>query len=62
MRHGSTGVVLYTLRNIQFPPKPVYALVYSKIEERICYAACMDGAVYRIEIPPVNTIPFILKF
>ncbi|XP_045784968.1 uncharacterized protein LOC123880700 isoform X5 [Maniola jurtina] len=54
MRHGSTGVVLCTLRNIQFPPKPVYALQYSRLEERVCYAACNDGAVYRIEIP--NTI------
>ncbi|CAK1556108.1 unnamed protein product [Leptosia nina] len=51
MRHGSTGAVLCTLRNIQFPPKPVYSLEYSRFEERICYAACTDGAVYRIEIP-----------
>ncbi|XP_072944037.1 uncharacterized protein [Epargyreus clarus] len=55
MRHGSTGTVLCTLRNIQFPPKPVYALEYSRFEERICYAACTDGAVYRIEIPNLNT-------
>ncbi|XP_013145922.1 PREDICTED: uncharacterized protein LOC106109070 isoform X2 [Papilio polytes] len=53
MRHGSTGTVLCTLRNIQYPPKPVYALVYSLHEERVCYAACMDGAVYRIEIPNI---------
>ncbi|XP_047510432.1 uncharacterized protein LOC125053229 isoform X2 [Pieris napi] len=51
MRHGSTGVVLCTLRNIQFPPKPIYALEYSRFEERVCYAACTDGAVYRIDIP-----------
>ncbi|XP_045491083.1 uncharacterized protein LOC123690966 [Colias croceus] len=51
MRHGSTGAVLCTLRSIQFPPKPVYAIEYSRVEERVCYAACTDGAVYRIEIP-----------
>ncbi|XP_045784957.1 uncharacterized protein LOC123880700 isoform X3 [Maniola jurtina] len=55
MRHGSTGVVLCTLRNIQFPPKPVYALQYSRLEERVCYAACNDGAVYRIEIPNMDS-------
>ncbi|XP_039747095.1 uncharacterized protein LOC120624544 isoform X2 [Pararge aegeria] len=55
MRHGSTGVVLCTLRNIQFPPKPVFALQYSRLEERICYAACVDGSVYRIEIPNMDT-------
>ncbi|CAH2086701.1 unnamed protein product [Euphydryas editha] len=55
MRHGSTGVVICTLRNIQFPPKPIYALEYSRVEERICYAACTDGAVYRIEIPNMST-------
>nr|XP_049695570.1 uncharacterized protein LOC110371537 [Helicoverpa armigera] len=55
MRHGSTGAVLCTLRNIQFPPKPVHALEYSPFEENICYAACMDGAVYRIEIPHMDT-------
>ncbi|KPJ07872.1 hypothetical protein RR48_12714 [Papilio machaon] len=54
MRNGSTGTVLCTLRNIQYPPKPVYALVYSLHEERVCYAACMDGAVYRIEIPNIT--------
>ncbi|CAK1582122.1 unnamed protein product [Parnassius mnemosyne] len=54
MRHGSTGTVLCTLRNIQYPPKPIYALEYSLQEERVCYAACMDGAVYRIEIPNIN--------
>lgn len=59
MRHGSTGVVLFTLRNIQFPPKPVYALRYSRVEERVCYAACTDGAVYRIEIPNVSAYVFI---
>ncbi|XP_021209169.1 uncharacterized protein LOC101744306 isoform X2 [Bombyx mori] len=53
MRHGSTGTVLCTLRNVQFPPKPVYAIEYSMVEERVCYAACMDGAIYRIEIPNV---------
>ncbi|KAJ8725500.1 hypothetical protein PYW08_003683 [Mythimna loreyi] len=55
MRHGSTGTVLCTLRNIQFPPKPVHALEYSPTEPNICYAACMDGAVYRIEIPQIDT-------
>ncbi|XP_049867205.1 uncharacterized protein LOC126367632 [Pectinophora gossypiella] len=55
MRHGRTGTVLATLRNIQFPPKAVYALEYSKGEERICYAACTDGAIYRIEIPNIDT-------
>lgn len=54
MRHGSTGTVLCTLRNVQFPPKPVYAIEYSMVEERVCYAACMDGAIYRIEIPNVR--------
>ncbi|CAH0406605.1 unnamed protein product [Chilo suppressalis] len=54
MRHGITGTVLCTLRNIQFPPKPVYALEYSRLEDRVCYAACMDGAVYRIEIPNIS--------
>ncbi|XP_059050078.1 uncharacterized protein LOC131845078 [Achroia grisella] len=54
MRHGTTGTVLCTLRNIQFPPKPVYALSYSRLEERVCYAACMDGAIYRIEIPNIT--------
>ncbi|KAL4714195.1 hypothetical protein ACJJTC_008549 [Scirpophaga incertulas] len=54
MRHGVTGTVLHTLRNIQFPPKPIYALQYSRIEERVCYAACMDGAIYRIEIPNLD--------
>ncbi|VVC95699.1 unnamed protein product [Leptidea sinapis] len=53
MRHGSTGVVLSTLRHIQFPPKPVYALQYSRLEERVCYAACADGAVYKIDIPNI---------
>ncbi|CAH0701946.1 unnamed protein product [Spodoptera exigua] len=55
MRHGSTGTVLCTLRNIQFPPKPVHALEYSPFEPNVCYAACMDGAVYRIEIPQIDT-------
>ncbi|KAJ0180385.1 hypothetical protein K1T71_003789 [Dendrolimus kikuchii] len=55
MRHGTTGVVLCTLRNIQFPPKPVYAIEYSQTEERVCYAACTDGAVYRIDIPVMGT-------
>nr|XP_026494847.1 uncharacterized protein LOC113399819 [Vanessa tameamea] len=55
MRHGSTGVVLCTLRNIQYPPKPVYTLEYSRSEERVCYAACTDGAIYRIEIPNFHT-------
>ncbi|KAJ8722856.1 hypothetical protein PYW07_004036 [Mythimna separata] len=55
MRHGSTGSVLCTLRNIQFPPKPVHALEYSPTEPNVCYAACMDGAVYRIEIPHIDT-------
>ncbi|XP_046964568.1 uncharacterized protein LOC124533383 [Vanessa cardui] len=55
MRHGSTGVVLCTLRNIQYPPRPVYALEYSRTEERVCYAACTDGAIYRIEIPNLHT-------
>ncbi|KAG6440399.1 uncharacterized protein LOC115455923 isoform X2 [Manduca sexta] len=54
MRHGSTGTVLCTLRNIQFPPKPVYSIEYSTCEERVCYASCMDGAVYRIEIPNID--------
>lgn len=54
MRHGSTGTVLCTLRNIQFPPKPIYAIEYSLSEERVCYASCMDGVVYRIEIPNVS--------
>ncbi|CAG5012217.1 unnamed protein product [Parnassius apollo] len=54
MRHGSTGTVLCTLRNIQYPPKPIYALEFSLQEERVCYAACMDGAIYRIEIPNIN--------
>lgn len=53
MRHGTTGVVLCTLRNIQFPPRPIYAIEYSRLEERVCYAACSDGAIYRIEIPNV---------
>ncbi|CAH1646208.1 unnamed protein product [Spodoptera littoralis] len=55
MRHGSTGTVLCTLRNIQFPPKPVHALEYSTFESNVCYAACIDGAVYRIEIPEIDT-------
>ncbi|CAH0604543.1 unnamed protein product [Chrysodeixis includens] len=55
MRHGSTGTVLCTLRNIQFPPKPVHALEYSLTEDNICYAACIDGTIYRIEIPHVDT-------
>ncbi|KAM3963413.1 uncharacterized protein ACR2FA_002349 [Aphomia sociella] len=55
MRHGSTGSVICTLRNIQFPPKPVYAISYSRLEERVCYAACIDGAIYRIEIPNITT-------
>ncbi|XP_022820295.1 uncharacterized protein LOC111352161 [Spodoptera litura] len=55
MRHGSTGTVLCTLRNIQFPPKPVHALEYSSFESNVCYAACIDGAVYRIEIPEIDT-------
>ncbi|XP_023941960.2 uncharacterized protein LOC112048593 [Bicyclus anynana] len=55
MRHGSTGVVLCTLRNIQFPPKPVFALEYSRLEERVCYATCTDGIIYRIEIPNMDT-------
>ncbi|XP_035437133.2 uncharacterized protein LOC118267315 [Spodoptera frugiperda] len=55
MRHGSTGTVLCTLRNIQFPPKPVHALEYSPFEPNVCYAACIDGAVYRIEIPQIDT-------
>ncbi|KAJ2952611.1 hypothetical protein O0L34_g6935 [Tuta absoluta] len=55
MRHGHNGNVLATLRNIQFPPKPIYALEFSKHEERVCYAACTDGIVYRIEIPFIDT-------
>ncbi|XP_032513804.2 uncharacterized protein LOC116767544 isoform X1 [Danaus plexippus] len=55
MRHGTTGVVLCTLRNIQFPPRPIYAIEYSRLEERVCYAACSDGAIYRIEIPNIAT-------
>ncbi|XP_053625177.1 uncharacterized protein LOC128683501 isoform X2 [Plodia interpunctella] len=53
MRHGTTGVVLCTLRNIQFPPKPIYALTFNPGEERVCYAACMDGNIYRIDIPNI---------
>ncbi|XP_013189999.1 uncharacterized protein LOC106134482 [Amyelois transitella] len=54
MRHGTTGVVLCTLRNIQFPPKPIYAITFNPAEDRICYAACLDGNIYRIEIPNVT--------
>ncbi|XP_073943512.1 uncharacterized protein isoform X2 [Choristoneura fumiferana] len=54
MRNGATGAVMCTLRNVQFPPKPVYALEYSRTEARVCYAACMDGTVYRIEIPDIS--------
>ncbi|XP_047988148.1 uncharacterized protein LOC125227828 [Leguminivora glycinivorella] len=51
LHHGRTGAALYTLRSVQFPPRPIYAIEYSRSEERVCYAACMDGAVYRVEIP-----------
>lgn len=54
MRNGATGAAMCTLRNVQFPPKPVYALEYSRTEARVCYAACMDGTVYRIDIPDVR--------
>lgn len=54
MRHGHTGVVLCTLRNIQFPPKPIYSLCFSRLDDKICYASSMDGNVYRIEIPNVS--------
>ncbi|XP_041976972.1 uncharacterized protein LOC121731556 isoform X2 [Aricia agestis] len=54
LRHGGTGVVLSTLRNIQFPPKPVYALQFSPHEPRVCYAACTDSVVYRIEVPNIE--------
>ncbi|KAL0893704.1 hypothetical protein ABMA27_013854 [Loxostege sticticalis] len=54
MRHGHTGVVLCTLRNIQFPPKPIYSLCFSRLDDKICYASSMDGNVYRIEIPNIT--------
>lgn len=56
MRHGQTGTVMATLRNIQFPPKPVYALQYSRSEKNVCYAACTDGAVYKLDIPDVKYV------
>ncbi|XP_026329135.1 uncharacterized protein LOC113237090 [Hyposmocoma kahamanoa] len=54
MRHGQIGTVMATLRNIQFPPKPVYALEYSRTDKNVCYAACTDGAVYKLDIPDVK--------
>ncbi|XP_063378547.1 uncharacterized protein LOC134665503 [Cydia fagiglandana] len=51
LHHGRTGAALYTLRNAQFPPKPICALEYSRTQEGVCYAACVDGTIYRIDIP-----------
>ncbi|GBP34490.1 hypothetical protein EVAR_29885_1 [Eumeta japonica] len=56
MRHGSTGAVLCTLRNIQYPPSAVYSIQFCPKQPDVCYAASCDNSVYRILIPAMDSL------